>query len=67
MSPSGAEGTVFSDVNSALYQAGCAVPTYNFIGGLGGADITLDRVRDVFATLSNPDKEGVDGALPFWE
>ena len=55
----GAEGTVFSDVNSALYQAGCTVPTYNFIGGLGGADITLSQVRDIFTTLSNPDKEGI--------
>ena len=27
----GAEGTVFTNVNSALHQAGVRVPTYNFI------------------------------------
>ena len=32
----GAEGTVFTNVNSALQQAGCTMPTFNFIGGLGG-------------------------------
>ncbi len=54
----GAEGAVFSDVNSALYQAGCNVPTVNFVGGLGGADITLQQVRDIFACLRDSDAEG---------
>ncbi|MFR1639998.1 MAG: transketolase C-terminal domain-containing protein [Eggerthellaceae bacterium] len=35
----GAEGTVFTNVNSALQQAAVGVPTYNFVGGLGGDDI----------------------------
>lgn len=47
----GAEGTVFTNVNSALQQAGNVVPTVNFIGGLGGDDITPDQVRNAFATL----------------
>ncbi|MDO4289845.1 MAG: transketolase C-terminal domain-containing protein [Eggerthellaceae bacterium] len=47
----GAEGTVFTNVNSALQQAGDVVPTVNFVGGLGGDDITPDQVRGAFATL----------------
>ena len=47
----GAEGTVFTNVNSALHRAGVTTPTLNFIGGLGGDDITADQVRDAFAAL----------------
>ena len=50
----GAEGTVFTNVNSALKQAGCNVPTLNFIGGLGGADISVAQVKDVFRALEQP-------------
>ena len=50
----GAEGTVFTNVNSALKQAGCNVPTLNFIGGLGGADISVAQVKDVFQALEQP-------------
>ncbi len=47
----GAEGTVFTNVNSALQQAGTGVPTMNFIGGLGGDDITEQQVEDAFFDL----------------
>ena len=30
----------------------------NFVGGLGGADITLQQVRDIFACLRDFDAEG---------
>ena len=48
----GAEGTVFTNVNSALHQAGANVPTYNFIGGLGGDDISESQVEGMFAMLA---------------
>lgn len=48
----GAEGTVFTNVNSALFQQDAHVPTCNFIGGLGGADITADQVAGAFKTLT---------------
>ena len=58
----GAEGTVFTNVNSALHQAGVRVPTYNFIGGLGGDDISETQVEGIFAALA---QVGVDaGDLP---
>lgn len=47
----GAEGTVFTNVNSALQQAGVMVPTYNFIGGLGGDDISEAQVEGMFTVL----------------
>ena len=47
----GAEGTVFTNVNSALQQAAVGVPTYNFVGGLGGDDISETQVEGMFAML----------------
>ncbi len=44
----GAEGTVFTNVNSALEKASMRMPTYNFIGGLGGDDITHEQVVEIF-------------------
>jgi len=48
----GAEGTVFTNVNSALAQGGNGAPTMNFIGGLGGDDITAAQIRNAFARLA---------------
>lgn len=54
----GAEGTVFTNVNSALQQAGSGVPTFNFIGGLGGDDISPQQMDDVFAALLRVSRSG---------
>ena len=48
----GAEGTVFTNVNSALQQVGVGIPTVNVIGGLGGDDIAESQVEDVFFDLA---------------
>ena len=47
----GAEGTVFTNVNSALQQAAVGVPTYNFVGGLGGDDISEAQVHGMYGRL----------------
>ncbi len=49
----GCEGTVFTNVNSALQQAGVTTPSFNFIGGLGGSDISYEQVEEIFAKLEN--------------
>ena len=49
----GYEGTVFTNVNSALQVAGLSVRTSNFIGGLGGADISREQIRDIFQSLES--------------
>ncbi len=48
----GGEGTVFTNVNSALLQAGVSVPTCNFIGGLGGDDISVADLGDIYHSLA---------------
>lgn len=60
----GAEGTVFTNVNSSLKQAGAGAVTANFIGGLGGDDITATQIEQAFrklAVLANQ-AEGSGGA-----
>ena len=48
----GAEGTVMTNVCSALQQASNAVPVVNFVGGLGGDDISQAQMRGMFEVLS---------------
>jgi len=47
----GNEGTVYTNVNSALHKANISVPSSNFIGGLGGKDISGEDIRNIFAFL----------------
>ncbi|MBQ9208600.1 MAG: pyruvate ferredoxin oxidoreductase [Oscillospiraceae bacterium] len=47
----GNAGTVYANVTSALQWGGITAPAYNFIGGLGGRDISADDIRDVFAKV----------------
>ena len=45
----GAAGTVFTNVTSALQAAGIGIPAYNFIGGLGGRNISHADIERIFA------------------
>lgn len=47
----GAEGTVFTNVLSALARRGACPPALNFIGGLGGDDISRAQMEGAFAAL----------------
>lgn len=47
----GYEGTVFTNVNSALLKAGVDVKSVNFIAGLGGRDISKESIREAFHDL----------------
>lgn len=47
----GNEGTVFTNVNSALKKAGLNIKGYNFIGGLGGRNISAGDIRNVFEDI----------------
>ena len=49
----GAEGTVFTNVNSALKKAELKIPTVNYIGGLGGKDISFNEIEKIFDDLKN--------------
>jgi pyruvate ferredoxin oxidoreductase alpha subunit len=53
----GYEGTVFTNVNSALIRAQKSPKTLNFIAGLGGRSITKYDIRNMFDILERA-KEG---------
>lgn len=48
----GNEGTVYTNVNSALHKANVNVPTSNYIGGLGGKNISADDIEKIFDELT---------------
>ena len=45
----GNAGTVFTNVTGALQTAGLNIPAYNFIGGLGGRNISHADIETIFA------------------
>lgn len=47
----GYEGTVYSDVNSALLKYGSYVKSYNFVGGLGGKNISEDDIKNIYISI----------------
>jgi len=53
----GYEGTVFTNVNSALAKVNSTVFKKNFVGGLGGRDITKAEIEKMFNDLF----DGVNG------
>ena len=47
----GNEGTVYTNVNSALQKAGISIPTSGYIGGLGGRNISPGEIENIFEEL----------------
>lgn len=47
----GAEGTVYTNVNSALIKNQISLPSYNFIAGLGGKDIAFEDLIACFKVM----------------
>ena len=47
----GNEGTVYTNVNSALQKAGVRIPGYNYIGGLGGRNISAHDIAQIFEDI----------------
>jgi pyruvate ferredoxin oxidoreductase alpha subunit/phenylglyoxylate dehydrogenase alpha subunit len=45
-------GPVFQELLGTLYRLPQRIPAISFIGGLAGADITIDHFREVIATTS---------------
>ncbi len=55
----GFEGTVYSNVNSALSKSAHKISTYDFIGGIGGKNISKEDVRSCFAAMQKKESEEV--------
>ena len=49
----GNEGTVYTNVNSALQKSGVSIPGYDFIGGLGGRNISASDIEQIFSDIQN--------------
>ncbi len=47
----GYEGTLYTNINSAFMQTGIQKETYNFIGGIGGRDITKEDIHEMYENL----------------
>lgn len=47
----GNEGTVYTNVNSTLQKAEINIPTVNFVGGLGGKNISQQEIEGIFESL----------------
>lgn len=47
----GYEGTLYTNINSSLMQSGVKKETYNFIGGIGGRDITKEDIYEMYENL----------------
>ena len=48
----GSEGTVFTNVNSALKKTGVNAKGYNFIGGLGGRNISASDIEKIYSDIA---------------
>jgi pyruvate ferredoxin oxidoreductase alpha subunit len=56
----GYEGTVYTNVKSALFDAGAVIPSHNFVAGLGGRDISREDIVKMFNILiAGDDKEKI--------
>ena len=58
-------GPVGLDVRSALYGAGQLIPTRDYIYGLGGADVTLDALRQAYTELQQLAEGKLDQSLSY--
>lgn len=47
----GYEGTVCTEVNSALKQKGAIIPTRSYVGGLGGRSISKEDIEGIYTEL----------------
>ncbi|MCD7773452.1 MAG: pyruvate ferredoxin oxidoreductase [Ruminococcus sp.] len=47
----GNEGTVYTNVNSSLQKSGNTLPCSNYIGGLGGKNISAVEIENIFEEL----------------
>lgn len=53
----GNEGTVYTNVNSALHKANISLPSSNYIGGLGGKNISAEEIETIFEELAKEKAE----------
>jgi pyruvate ferredoxin oxidoreductase alpha subunit len=57
----GGDSPIYSEIMAAVAEAGCDSTVSSFIGGLGGKDVTVDHVKQMFGRIKGgkPVKEWV--------
>lgn len=53
------------EVRAAFQDAGVSIPVSDYVAGLGGADITLDQMNEVFMELEQRAKGTYDGSIKY--
>ena len=56
--PGGALGALYNEVTSALHSGGSTALVTNYIYGLGGRDLTVDAIKDIYRELDKNAKSG---------
>jgi len=57
-SPGGAMGTLYNEVSAALYTGDSKPIITNYIYGLGGRDLTVETIKDIYRELDKNAKSG---------
>jgi len=57
-SVNGFSGPLFSEITSGMYSCNLNVPTINYIYGLGGRDVKMENIFEVFNNLEDISKTG---------
>lgn len=52
----GYEGTVYTNVNSAIYKGRIYIDSYDFIGGIGGRDISKEIIRQCYKAMIDQER-----------
>lgn len=47
----GYSGPLFSEITSSLYSTNLSIPAINYVYGLGGTDVTVENITEVFEEL----------------
>ena len=58
LSPGAIAGPVYNEITTALYLSKVNIPSMNFFAGLGGRDVTMEDVTDMFVKLKEIAKTG---------
>lgn len=62
----GTDGPLAQEVKSAFYSAGLNVPVYNFVGGLGGRDLSEATVKRVIGKALELKEQEEQALYPIW-
>ena len=60
----GEGGPLWQEVSACLHAAGNTAPVRDYMYGLGGADVTLELINDIFSDLKTLEADKAAGTVP---